>query len=353
MLANPGNGSAGLMASYKYNSVDEDKFDEEYFARTYRPLSNLPTPPPSSRNSSAVQSPIAGLDDGKYLDPNLLGKFSAISVWCLLYAKSIYKGASIHLVNLLPPSASLVTPSVALVHTILDRARLPQDIIALAVCIMDTLDSKFSLNWRLTCPLRCESLLGSSKRHTIPAGTVSIEQLHIDSVNPEVIILSSLMIAFKFLEDCNEPTRYYASEWGRGVWSCEQINATERCIMNRLEYRILPLWDKDLIDYALEDMRRAGKQAEQQIIKASSYETARPSSSPMSSGQAVVGLGLQLTPADTPTEEVPYSLLLSPVIHTADVFTMASTKVQESLYIPRRKTVASRLEGLIDGMTHP
>lgn len=262
-------------------------------------------------------------------------------------------GASVHLVNLLPPSASLVTPSVALVHTVLDRASLPQDIIALAVCIMDSLDSKFSLNWRLTCPLRCESFIGSSKRHTIPTGTVAIEQLHIDSVNPEVIILSSLMIAFKFLEDCNEPTRYYASEWGRGVWSCEQINATERCILSRLEYRILPLWDKDLIDYALEDMKRAGKQAERQTLMASDYEETRPTSSPMSSGQAVIGLGLQVTPVDTPTEEIPYSLLLSPSIHTRDAFTVVSTEVQESFYVPRRKTMASRLEGLIDGMTHP
>uniref|UniRef100_A0A4E9EM55 Uncharacterized protein n=1 Tax=Gibberella zeae TaxID=5518 RepID=A0A4E9EM55_GIBZA len=40
---------------------------EGYF--TYRPLSNLPTPPPSSRNSSAAQSPRTTLDDGEPLMP--------------------------------------------------------------------------------------------------------------------------------------------------------------------------------------------------------------------------------------------------------------------------------------------
>ena len=46
---------------------------EGYF--TYRPLSNLPTPPPSSRNSSAAQSPRTTLDDGEPLMPRFRGEF--------------------------------------------------------------------------------------------------------------------------------------------------------------------------------------------------------------------------------------------------------------------------------------
>ncbi len=54
-------------------SEDELEFDDEYFARTYRPLSNLPTPPPSSRNTSVFQSPQSSLGDGEKLDPSLFG----------------------------------------------------------------------------------------------------------------------------------------------------------------------------------------------------------------------------------------------------------------------------------------
>lgn len=45
---------------------------EGYF--TYRPLSNLPTPPPSSRNSSAAQSPRTTLDDGEPLMARFRGE---------------------------------------------------------------------------------------------------------------------------------------------------------------------------------------------------------------------------------------------------------------------------------------
>lgn len=56
--------------------LDEDDFDFEYFSRTYKPLSNLPTPPPSSRNSFA-STPVVGdeeLDDS--IDTHLLGMYA-------------------------------------------------------------------------------------------------------------------------------------------------------------------------------------------------------------------------------------------------------------------------------------
>lgn len=55
--------------------VEDDDFDFEYFSRTYKPLSNLPTPPPSSRNS-ASPSPVLGLDNDEFTDSTLLGTFS-------------------------------------------------------------------------------------------------------------------------------------------------------------------------------------------------------------------------------------------------------------------------------------
>lgn len=53
--------------------ADDEDFDFEYFSRTYKPLSNLPTPPPSNRNS-VTSSPVLGEDDADF-DTALLGTF--------------------------------------------------------------------------------------------------------------------------------------------------------------------------------------------------------------------------------------------------------------------------------------
>lgn len=54
-------------------SVEDDDawMGNAYF--TYRPLSNLPTPPPSSRGSSAAQSPKMTLEDGEELQAKFKG----------------------------------------------------------------------------------------------------------------------------------------------------------------------------------------------------------------------------------------------------------------------------------------
>ena len=68
-------GKAAPVADKVDYSEDDDDFeiDEAYFMRTYRPLSNLPTPPPSSRNSAATQSPRSLLEDGETLQARYLG----------------------------------------------------------------------------------------------------------------------------------------------------------------------------------------------------------------------------------------------------------------------------------------
>ena len=58
---------------------EDDGLDEDYFASTYRPLSNLPTPPPSSR-SPLVQPPS---DQDAALESSLLGMPSDILKYIL------------------------------------------------------------------------------------------------------------------------------------------------------------------------------------------------------------------------------------------------------------------------------
>lgn len=162
-------------------------------------------------------------------------------------------GPAIHLVNLIPSSASLATPSVATVQSILTRTNLPLETIALAVCILDSLNTRFARKWRVSCPLGSDP---PSKRHSLPSPNIS--QVHIDSVGPEVIVLAALVIAVKFTEDPEQGTQYFCNAWGQGQWSYGQLNTTERCIMENLNYRIMPLCDEDLIADAMVDMEFAG-----------------------------------------------------------------------------------------------
>lgn len=186
------------------------------------------------------------------------------------------------------------------------------------MCILDSLDSKFSRKFRMTLPLA--STTTTTKRHTITSAAASL-LTHIDSVPPELLILTALVIAFKFTDDCTEPTAYFAGVWARGLWTCDQINATERCVMDHLGYRILPLCERGLIADAVEDMRRAGVMAlrEREARRAVAGKMERESSgharsisvpvrsgglsAATTTGRAVVGLGFAMTPVDTPTEE--------------------------------------------------
>ncbi|KAI1318280.1 hypothetical protein F5Y16DRAFT_135456 [Xylariaceae sp. FL0255] len=264
----------------------EFEFDESYFRQFYKPLSNLPTPPLSTHNPSAPQSPRIGSEDAESLNSHFLGPAA-------------------HLARMLPPGASFITPSIATLQQMLARADLPMDIIALAVCILDSLDSKFSRNWRVAYPV---NRLGQSmsKRHSLPCGPGQAGS--INSVPPEVIILSALMIADKFVQDLQRPTQFFRTAWGDEIWTCDQINFTERCIMESLNYRILPLWDPSIINQARHDIEMARREIIQENICTITVDGGCASEDKkhvksMSSGHAVLGLGVQLTPAVTPSTE--------------------------------------------------
>lgn len=287
---------------------------------TYKPLSNLPTPPPSYRGSSGAASPRCNtawgagselLSDhyrGSYLfffsillfrvfgyaistkkitalysPARTLAVFIFIYFYLFSHANQgllLFSGSAIHLVNLIPSAASLADASVSLVQAILARANLPLETIALAVCILDSLNSRFARKWRLSCPLVPASpavpndssfSTSSSKRHSLPqsskAAARKLEkrnkqpQLHIDSVNPEIIVLAALVIAVKFTEDPEQASQFYCDDWGQGLWSSSQLNTTERCVMENLNYRIMPLCDEELIADAMADMQLAGAHA--------------------------------------------------------------------------------------------
>lgn len=232
-------------------------------------------------------------------------------VWYIQANLHVRTGPAVHLTNLIPSSTSLTTPSVPLVHAIITRADLPLEMIALAVCILDSLNSRFARQWRKSCPL-IRNVYSSTW-----ADAETTSEQHIDSVHPELIILGALVLAVKFLDDAQQHTKDYAADWGRGLWTCDQINYTQRVLLENLGYRLLPLWEHSIILEALEDMERAGQQYRQHSPEMTErnedwdvdtcFGDFRSSGlgdgECMSTGKAVLGLGQQMTPAETPLAE--------------------------------------------------
>lgn len=277
------------------DASDHDDAAGSYF--TYRPLSNLPTPPPMMRETRITPCQSPPFDDygcalpaiyrGMFSSAQLLVTFppNSLAIAKLTRDTHVTAGPAIHLVNLIPSTASLATASVHIAQSMLAKANLPLETVALAVCILDSLGPIFARKWRLTCPLRSEIctsthadddeaaaasaqlLSPSSKRHSLPA-TPSIDQgrqllepqLHIDSVSPELIVLAALVIAEKFTEDDEQPSQHYCASWGGRRWTAAQLNATERSIMEALNYRIMPLCAEDCLADAMADMQLAGEQ---------------------------------------------------------------------------------------------
>lgn len=274
------------------SSCSDDDEEEAYFAKTYVPLSSLPTPPPSN-DSTRQQSPemCFSFSSEETLDPGLLGT-SPSSLRPRVGKERIRlitfnPGPASHLANLIPSSTSLLTPSVPLVHALLSRAALPLETVALAVCILDSLTPRFALSWRTACPLSPPTF----NPHLGP---------HIDAVQPELVVLAALILAVKFLDDAQVRTSEHAARWASGVWTCAQINVTQRVLLENLGYRLLPLWKADIIAEAVRDMARAGRQYAPAAAGCRASGLSGFGGLGGKAGEAVLGLRAQLTPVESP-----------------------------------------------------
>jgi hypothetical protein len=187
------------------------------------------------------------------------------------------------------------------VQAILTRAALPAEILALAACILDSLNSRFALTWRLNCPLNTPAPLPFAS-----------EEPHIDNVHPEVLALSALILSCQFLDDLSSNTRTYVMDWGCGMWSCAQVNFTQRCLLENIGYSLLPLCQEDMIRDAVRDMERAGRWSGVVLYDSSPEGRREANSGVEGKGEAITGVGEQLTPFETPTLDTAYSPFMDP-----------------------------------------
>ena len=96
------------------------------------------------------------------------------------------------------------------------------------------------------------------------------------------------------------------------MWSCTQVNFTQRCLLENIGYSLLPLCQEGIIRDAMRDMERAGRRSD--VVRYDSSQDSRreANSGAESKGGAIAGIGEQLTPAETPTLETAFSPFIDP-----------------------------------------
>ncbi|CAO2653643.1 Nn.00g030540.m01.CDS01 [Neocucurbitaria sp. VM-36] len=194
-------------------SVNSDLTDEEldkYFA-SYVPLSNLPTPPPAKEH--AIPNRASTSTSSQTHD-------SSSSPELQVYAT--------HLANLVPLNVSTHRPHASVIYGFLERASLPDEIIAFSACILDALSSRFGATWRdVLAPSDYARDLKTFLR------TDSRQNVH---VSPNVIVLAALSLAHGFLADRLRSSKHWAVRESNGMFTVQEIEVTKRAILQDMDY---------------------------------------------------------------------------------------------------------------------
>ncbi|KAH8725689.1 hypothetical protein GQ44DRAFT_615239 [Phaeosphaeriaceae sp. PMI808] len=193
-------------------SMTSDMTDEEldrYFA-TYVPLSHLPTPPPVKEH--AIPKSLTSSSD--------VPSASSHSQTCSAPELQAY---ATHLANLVPTNVSTHRPHSEAIRGFLERANLPDEVVAFAACVLD------ALSWR------------PRQQHA--------------HINPDVIVLAALSLAHGFLVDRLRSTRHWSVRESNGVFSVKEIEATTRAMLQDMDYGLFKI-QEDMVQKMMVDMQR-------------------------------------------------------------------------------------------------
>ncbi|KAJ4364586.1 hypothetical protein N0V83_009182 [Neocucurbitaria cava] len=206
-------------------SVNSDLTDEEldkYFA-SYVPLSNLPTPPPAKEHAIPLRASTSTSTCSSTAFPSQTPSRThdtPSSPELQVYAS--------HLANLVPLNVSTHRPQVSVVYGFLERAILPDEIVAYSACVLDALSSRFAAAWR-------DALASSNYKRDLKTflQTDSRQKTH---VMPDVIVLAALSLAHGFLADRLRSSKHWAVRESNGMFSVQEIEVTKRAILQDMDY---------------------------------------------------------------------------------------------------------------------
>ncbi|KAL5114630.1 hypothetical protein ACEQ8H_007475 [Pleosporales sp. CAS-2024a] len=185
-------------------SVTSDMTDEEldkYFA-TYVPLSNLPTPPPAKEQAQAQQTTTSSRPG--------VGSCPETQV----YAQ--------HLARLVPGT------HVHVICGFLERANLPDEVVAFAGCVLEGLSARFDEGWR--------DMVRPEEARTDVKTFLRTDECRAAHVSADVVVLGALALAHGYLSDRMRSSRHWSIKESAGLFSAQEIEATKRAMLQDTDY---------------------------------------------------------------------------------------------------------------------
>ncbi|KAF2821251.1 hypothetical protein CC86DRAFT_111435 [Ophiobolus disseminans] len=215
-------------------SVNSDMTDEEldrYFA-TYVPLSNLPTPPPAKEHAPCSTTSISTSSSSPSIQSTQESSSPEL------------QAQATHLANLVP---SAHRPHVDAIRGFLERANLPDEVVAFAACVLDSLSARFAATWR-------EELVSAEFERDLKDFLRTDMPRHAH-VSPDVIALAALALAHSFLVDRPRSSRHWSVKESAGVYSVKEIEATKRAMLRDMDYGLARITE-EMVKSMMADMQR-------------------------------------------------------------------------------------------------
>ena len=135
-----------------------------------------------------------------------------------------------------------------MIQGFLDRAELPEEIVAFSACVLDALTSRFASTWRGALAPGDQTSDCNDFRRLDPRQT-----LH---VSPDIIVLAALSLAHGFLIDRMRSTRHWSIKESRGAFTVREIEATTRAMLQDMDYGLWRI-SNDTLQRRLKNMQRA------------------------------------------------------------------------------------------------
>jgi hypothetical protein len=179
------------------------------------------------------------------VDPPERNSFLAhLEIFANLIERAVYAS---HLASLVPANISTHRPHSDVICEFLERANLPDEVIAFAACVLDTLSARFSGMWREALePAEFERDLENFLR------TDTRRTAH---VSPDVIVLAALALAHGFLVDRLRSARHWSIKESGGMFTVREIEATKRAILEDMDYGLFRIGN-EMVESMLVNMQK-------------------------------------------------------------------------------------------------
>jgi hypothetical protein len=143
------------------------------------------------------------------------------------------------------PSTLQHRPRIPILAGFLDRANLPNEVVAFAACVLAQLSERFVEDWR-------SELRPSTFQRDLQSFLATDSTSPQSSISPDIIVLAALSLAHGYLVDRLRSSRHWSVKESAGMYSVAEIEATKRAILWDCDYGLSKIRDGDVMGVCAE-----------------------------------------------------------------------------------------------------